>query len=211
MPSSYHFILYRPSKLGSPCLRYMPPAGVFLPLEYSHAGWLWTQGPWGSLAGLSLSLFSLSVSLQTVVESGSLRGQSISGSWKQTQVRADRWDTGRLLWGWRSCDPMSPGDIPAETPPRGMKECRQQKGNEWKETWDGAAEGPKCPRAAQPDPYCLRQVLGPRLGVSGIHTGHVVLLRVTISSPIFELRTQALGKVTSHAQGRGQLQGRSER
>ena len=55
------------------------------------------------------------------------------------------------------------------------------------------------------------QVLGPRLGVSGIHTGHVVLLRVTISSPIFELRTQALGKVTSHAQGRGQLQGRSER
>lgn len=55
MPRSHRFILYRPSMLGSPSPRDVPPAGLLLPREHSHAGWLWTEGPWGGLAGLSFS------------------------------------------------------------------------------------------------------------------------------------------------------------
>lgn len=77
---------------------------------------------------------------------------------------------------------MSPGGVPTDAPARGMKERRPRKGNEWRDTWGAAPDGPK------------GRAQGNRAGdLWHSHQTHGVNLGGGIISPVFELWTQVLG------------------
>lgn len=120
--------------------------------------WLWTWGPQGGLA--SLCLF-----LQTVVESGSLQGQCVPGSWKQMQIRAENWGPRRVFCWVEALEPTFPGGITEATMPGGMSVERGQQGNEWRAPGTQMREGQHC-RAQVPGTHLGQRVLALGWGLS---------------------------------------------
>lgn len=113
MPSSQHFIWYRPSTLEAPCPWDMPLLGP--------------AGPW-RVAELALDSGPLrrpgqsqSLSLRTVVELRSLGGQRITGGWNRCRSELISGAQGACFGGWKPPEPTFPGGVTAVMPLRGMR------------------------------------------------------------------------------------------